>query len=543
MGLSHRAAGLDGGRAAAAGVALQPVRRLPRAARHRGRSPLTGGGQPADGDARARSTAGRVVCLLADRTSARSVSRSTCSASRLVCPAARPRWLGCTRCPGDRRDPRATAARSCGSHFSDPVAGGPRVGRRAHDHPADRGRVRRPAIRRDPAGLAHAPARLRRRPRRRRRVRPCASGWSARTRSTCPAGCRTTCGTSPRCSLARGHQVGVLAPGEHVRPTSRVRDARRQGDAGARSTARWRGVAFGPRAVSRVRRWLADGEFDVLHVHEPLGAERVHAGAVGQRGAGRRRRSTRPTPGRGRCPSTASLLRPTMEKITARIAVSEAARATLVQHVGGEPIVIPNGLSCDAFATALPRPEWTAPGPTIAFLGRLDEPRKGLAVLIAGGPEPCWSVTRRPAAGGRSRRTAETGRRARRTSTSSSSGQVSDDDRARLLSLRSTSTSHRRPVARASASCWSRPWLPAPRWWPARCRPSARCSEDGAPDELFGVGDPVDLADQVVGLLRDPAARTGLAQAGSDGVRRFDWSRVGAEVVAVYETVVRAAAR
>ena len=28
-------------------------------------------------------------------------------------------------------------------------------------------------------------------------------------------------------------------------------------------------LSFGPLSLNRVRRWLRDGDFDVLHVHEP----------------------------------------------------------------------------------------------------------------------------------------------------------------------------------------------------------------------------------------------------------------------------------
>jgi len=77
-----------------------------------------------------------------------------------------------------------------------------------------------------------------------------------------------------------------------------------------------------------------------------------------------------------------------MEKISARIAVSEDARRTLVEHFGGDAVVIPNGVYVNRFATADPRPSWQAtPGhPTIAFVGRLDESRKGLPVLAQAVP-------------------------------------------------------------------------------------------------------------------------------------------------------------
>lgn len=78
------------------------------------------------------------------------------------------------------------------------------------------------------------------------------------------------------------------------------------------------------------------------------------------------------------------LVRQSLEKISARIAVSEDARRTLVEHLGGDAVVIPNGVYVDRFASAERDERWTgAPGaPTIAYLGRLDEPRKGLPVLL-----------------------------------------------------------------------------------------------------------------------------------------------------------------
>ena len=45
------------------------------------------------------------------------------------------------------------------------------------------------------------------------------------------------------------------------------------------------------------------------------------------------------------------ILEPALEKIGARIAVSEAARRTLVAHVGGDAVLIPNGVFVDRFAS------------------------------------------------------------------------------------------------------------------------------------------------------------------------------------------------
>src|SRR5262249_35844962 len=80
--------------------------------------------------------------------------------------------------------------------------------------------------------------------------------------------------------------------------------------------------------------------------------------------------------------ATAGLMRPAMDKISARIAVSEAARTSMVTHVGGEPVGIPNGVDTAAFAAAEIRQDWREPGPTVAFLGRIDESRKGFGVAL-----------------------------------------------------------------------------------------------------------------------------------------------------------------
>jgi len=83
------------------------------------------------------------------------------------------------------------------------------------------------------------------------------------------------------------------------------------------------------------------------------------------------------------------LLRPSLEKISARIAVSEDARQMVTTHIGGDAVVVPNGVYVDAFARAPLAARWqgTSDRPTVAFVGRLDEARKGLPVLCEAIPE------------------------------------------------------------------------------------------------------------------------------------------------------------
>src|SRR6185312_3114005 len=76
------------------------------------------------------------------------------------------------------------------------------------------------------------------------------------------------------------------------------------------------------------------------------------------------------------------MIRSALEKINGWIAVSEAARSTLVRHLGGDAVLIPNGVTISRYEKAEPLPGWPGVGGAIGFLGRMDEPRKGLSVLL-----------------------------------------------------------------------------------------------------------------------------------------------------------------
>ena len=140
-------------------------------------------------------------------------------------------------------------------------------------------------------------------------------------------------------------------------------------------------LSFGFVSASRVRRWVRDGDFDVLHVHEPaapslsLLACWVATGPIVA--------TFHTANPRSRVMHAAEpMLQSALEKISARIAVSEAARTTLVEHLGGDAVLIPNGVAVRRYAKADPLPGWPGPGGAIGFLGRFDEPRKGLPVLL-----------------------------------------------------------------------------------------------------------------------------------------------------------------
>ncbi len=173
-------------------------------------------------------------------------------------------------------------------------------------------------------------------------------------------------------------EVDVLAPAE--RPVSDAGFVALGGSLSVPYNGSVARIAIGPRTALRVRRALAAGRYDLLHVHEPLSP------SVGMLAAGQARvpvigtfhanmeRSLAVALGR-------PLLRRTFKRLDARIAVSASARDTWQRYFSGPMVVIPNSVGAEFFAKPEPLPGYREGGPTVLFVGRL-EPRKGLAYLV-----------------------------------------------------------------------------------------------------------------------------------------------------------------
>jgi phosphatidylinositol alpha-mannosyltransferase len=339
--------------------------------------------------------------------------------------------------------------------------------------------------------------------------------------------------------LRRGHEVSVLAPADDddalppwVVPAGRAVPVPYNG-----SVAR---LSFGLLSASRVRRWIRDGEFDVLHVHEPaspsLGLLACWA-ALGPIVA-----TFHASMERSRAMTAAyGILQTALEKVTGRIAVSERARDTLVEHLGGDAVVIPNGVFVQRFATAEPVPEWTSRSDgehVLGFLGRIDEPRKGLPVLLQGLPAIADKlpgvrlVVAGPGDVDEVRSAVPPEHRDRVTFL----GLVSDAEKARLL--RSVDAYVAPNIGGESfgvilleAMAAGTPVLASDIEAFRRVLDGGRCGR------LFRAGDPGDLAERAVDLLTDGQQQQALAAAGREVVQAYDWERVGARILAVYETV------
>ncbi|MFD4926958.1 glycosyltransferase family 4 protein [Streptomyces goshikiensis] len=336
-----------------------------------------------------------------------------------------------------------------------------------------------------------------------------------------------------------GHEVSVLAPADDETPLPPyvVSAGRAVPVPYNGSVAR---LNFGFLSAARVRRWLHDGVFDVIHIHEPASPSLGLLSCWAAQGPIVATFHTSNPRSRAMI-AAYPILQPALEKISARIAVSEYARRTLVEHLGGDAVVIPNGVDVDFFASAEPKEEWG--GSTLGFIGRIDEPRKGLPVLMAAFPrivEECPDV-RLLVAGRGDEEEAVASLPADLRSRVEFLGMVSDEDKARLL--RSVDVYVAPNTGGESFGIILVEALSAGAAVLASDLDAfAQVLDQGAAGELFANEDAGALAEAAVRLLRDPVRRAELSARGSAHVRRFDWSTVGADILAVYETVTDGAA-
>jgi phosphatidyl-myo-inositol alpha-mannosyltransferase len=328
--------------------------------------------------------------------------------------------------------------------------------------------------------------------------------------------------------LDRGHHVSVLAPVEGEAPPYVVSAGHPVKVPYNGSIAR---VTFGPRTAARVRSWLSEGRFDLVHVQEPATPSASLLALWS--GDGPFVATFHTWQERSRAMSAAAgLLRPALEKLDARIAVSESARSMMVQHIGGEAVVIPNGLYTERFRSATPRPEWRGEDGTISFLGRLDEPRKGLGVLLRAVPRLRAELP------GLKVLVAGAGQPDDLPEGVDFLGAVDDAARADMLAgsdvyvaphLGGESFGIVLIEAMAAGAPVLASDLPAFR----------QVLDDGRLGVLFEPGDADALATEALALLADPVRRKAIREAGSIGVHRYDWSVVADEILAVYDLVSR----
>jgi phosphatidylinositol alpha-mannosyltransferase len=340
--------------------------------------------------------------------------------------------------------------------------------------------------------------------------------------------------------MDRGHEVSVLAPAAPRTPVppfvttaGRSFPFKYNG-----STAR---ITFGLIAAARVRGWMADGKFDIVHLHEP-GAMSLALIAMWAR--------LGPTVATFHTSNDDStlmrlgkpMIKPGFEVLDARIAVSPSAARTVKQHLRLDAThIIPNGVATAAFIGATPRVEWqgTASAPTIGILGRLDEPRKGLDDYLEAIPyvRTKYPRARFLIAGRFSDRVAARAARA-------GAEVVGELDEAEKATFMASMDVYCAP--NTGGESFGIVLVEAMAAGAAVVASDLQAFRDVATDDdgqlcvaLHLVERPEDLAKEIVALLDDPDARKALAKRARTRAGTFDWHQVAPRIEETYMDAIR----
>ena len=345
--------------------------------------------------------------------------------------------------------------------------------------------------------------------------------------------------------LARGNEVSVLAPAS---PDTALPDY--VVSAGKAIPIPYNGsvsrLQFSPAVHGRVRRWLADGEFDVLHLHEPnapslsMWALRVAEGPIVATFHTSTTKSLTLTVVQG-------VLRPWHEKIVGRIAVSDVARRWQMEALGCDAVEIPNGVDVNSLASAPLLGGYPRPGKTVLFLGRYDEPRKGMAILLDALPkvvERFGDV-----------QLLIVGRGDEDQLRGQAGGLVENirflglvDDAAKASAMRSADVycapntgGESFGIVLVEAMAAGTPVVASD------LDAFRRVMRDGEVGSLVPVDPPelhaAALADALIAVLADDVLREHYLAAASETVGRYDWSVVAGQIMRVYETVAASGAK
>jgi phosphatidylinositol alpha-mannosyltransferase len=354
----------------------------------------------------------------------------------------------------------------------------------------------------------------------------CPYGWDT------PGGVQSHVGDLAEYLIAQGHHVSVLAPviyeegiPDYVTSAGRPISIPYNG-----AVAR---ILFGPLAFARVKQWIGSGNFDLLHLHEPAIPSISLLACWASEG---------PLVGTFHAASTKQkiafaitpFIEPVIEKLTARIAVSEAARETLQIHLDTDAVVVPNGIYTKKFSDAHSDPRWT--GNTIGFIGRFEESRKGLSVLIEALPSIMEKIpdVRVIVAGPGNPATVLEEMEPHLRQRFTFLGRISEEEKANFMS---------------SVSIYVAPNTGGESFGIILAEAlaggaSVLASDIPAFDSLLGHGkygslfqseNSEDLAKRAIELFNSPELRRTIARAGREYSQSFDWDVVAERIYDVYE--------
>ncbi|HVD40480.1 MAG TPA: glycosyltransferase [Solirubrobacterales bacterium] len=350
--------------------------------------------------------------------------------------------------------------------------------------------------------------------------------------------------------LRRGHDVRVLAP---VDPPGRVSRALHRAQAELRQLPDYlvplgRTMGFGANgSVSNLapfpaggvvapRRLVRSGDFDVIHVHEPMVPLVGWNATLGARD---------PIVGTFHAYSTKALpnyiatglgARRVFNRLSARIAVSEAAAWTGRRWYGGEYTIIPNGVDVDAAPSGL-KP--TGGDLEILFVGRSEE-RKGLPILLTAFSALVEHVPCRLTLIGAEREDVLR--------------YVADPDLLRFMDLRGRVSREELWAELHRADLLCAPSLSGESFGmvlteafaagtPVIASAIAGYSDvvsDGVDGLLVPPGDPQRLAEELQRVHFEPERLQAMGEAARRSAQRYAWPRVADQVTAVYERAIEA---
>lgn len=296
-------------------------------------------------------------------------------------------------------------------------------------------------------------------------------------------------------------------------------------------------VAVDVRMRRKIRALLSRERFDVLHVHEPLMPWLCLAVL---------REANVPTVGTFHANNEDGLgyrlfhpvLRRYIDSLSARIAVSEAARETVARHFGGSYTIIPNGVDVERFAGAEPFGEYQDGSFNVLFVGRL-EPRKGAKYLLRAFPAIRSEVpsARLIMVGGgplsnyyRSHLPPGCGDRV------VFAGRVSGEALARHYATADVFCS---PATGGESFgiVLTEAMSAGAVVVASRIAGYSAVARDGETALLVAPGSPEEIAAAVVRLARDEALRRRLTEAARRDVRQYAWERVTGRILDIYRSV------
>jgi phosphatidylinositol alpha-mannosyltransferase len=248
------------------------------------------------------------------------------------------------------------------------------------------------------------------------------------------------------------------------------------------------------------------------------------------------------------------ILRRFFERLDGRIAVSPAALEYVSQYFGSDYEIIPNGVDVARFGAELRPIEWMRDGrPTLLFVGRFEEHRKGLRWLLQALPivEPYFPDLRLVVAGsGDPNEVAEwlplrdysrTGRTVYRSAGSALevefTGFVSAEDLPRYyqscdIYCAPSTGGESFGIVLLEAMAAGTPILAS------RIAGYASVLTHGREGFLAEPKNPSSIAAGLIRLLSDPTLRQHMGQAGVRTARQYDWPIVAGRVLAFYEKTI-----